>query len=122
MGERSPEPAPSEVDKLTMKTRILCAVVAAGMIGSVQASAQDVAAGEAVFQKVCKTCHGPKAQGLASFPKLAGNSADYLSMRLEQYRAGEKVGANTPLMAPHAAKLSDEDIANIATYIATSFE
>jgi len=105
-----------------MNIKIACAAIAAGMIGAAQAGAQDIGAGETIFQRQCKTCHGPKAQGLASFPKLAGNDADYLTQRLERYRAGEKLGPNTPLMAPHAAKLSDDDIANIATYVATSFE
>lgn len=78
----------------------------------------DASAGEALYKKNgCKNCHGPKAQGMASFPKLAGNSADYISMRLTQYRSGEKVGPNTPLMRPLAAKLTDEDITNIASYI-----
>lgn len=81
----------------------------------------DVAAGEAIYKKSCKSCHGPKAQGMASFPKLAGNPPEYIASRLMQYRAGEKIGPNTPLMQPQAAKLSDEDIANIVGYIG-SFE
>lgn len=105
-----------------MKTRSLFAVLAACLIGMAQAAAQDIAAGETLYQKSCRNCHGPTARGMASFPKLAGNDAAYLAMRLEQYRAGEKVGPNTALMRPQATNLSDEDIANIASYIADSFE
>ncbi len=84
--------------------------------------AQDLPAGESLYQSVCKNCHGPTAKGLASFPKLAGYTAEYLTERLEQYRAGEKLGPNTALMKPNATGLSDEDIANLAAYIATTFE
>lgn len=79
----------------------------------------DIAKGKKHFRKNCRACHGSKAQGVASYPELAGQSADYLAMRLKQYRAGETLGPNTPLMAPRAKKLSDEDIANIVAYIDT---
>lgn len=105
-----------------MKNRFFAVAVLAGVLGAVQAVAQDVAEGEKIYQSECKSCHGPKAQGMASFPKLAGNSIEHIVMRLKQYRAGEKVGPNTPLMAPRAIDLSDDDIANIATFIVTTFE
>ncbi|MBJ3763341.1 c-type cytochrome [Maribius pontilimi] len=82
----------------------------------------DAAAGEEIYQSVCKNCHGQKAQGMASFPKLSDKDFEYITMRLEQYRSGEKVGANSALMMPHAAELSDDDIANLAEYITTSFD
>lgn len=107
---------------MSLKTRILFAAFVASMIGTVPAAAEDMAAGETLYQKSCRNCHGPTAAGMASFPKLTGNDAAYIVMRLEQYRAGEKVGPNTALMRPQATNLSDEDIANIASYIANSFE
>lgn len=90
----------------------------AALLCAPAAFAQDTAAGEEIYQSVCRNCHGPSAKGMASFPKLAGQDAAYLESRLIQYREGEAVGPNTALMAPHAAALSDEDIANIAGYIA----
>ena len=92
-----------------MRTGLLFSIVAAGAIAAGQAGAQDAAAGETLFQKTCKNCHGPKAQGMASYPKLSDKETDYVVMRLEQYRAGEKIGPNSMLMIPHAAKLSDEE-------------
>jgi len=86
------------------------------------ASPVDLAAGETLYKANCKNCHGPTAKGMASFPKLAGKDTDYLASRLMQYRSGEKVGANTPLMMPQAAKLTDEDIANVVQYIVKNFE
>jgi len=82
----------------------------------------DLEAGEAAYQAVCRNCHGPKAQGLASFPKLADKDADYLTGRLKTYRAGESVGPNSMLMIPHAQGLSDQEIANIVGYITTAFQ
>lgn len=82
----------------------------------------DIAAGEEIYQDTCRSCHGPKAQGMASFPKLAGHDAEYLEIRLEQYKAGETVGFNSGLMIPVASALSDEDIANVAAYISETFE
>jgi cytochrome c553 len=77
----------------------------------------DAAAGAEYYENVCSNCHGPTAKGMASFPKLVGHDADFLVMRLEQYRGGEKVGANTALMAPVAADLTDADIANLVAFI-----
>jgi len=105
-----------------MKIQALTGLAVAILLCAGHAGAQDVAAGEAAYQSVCRNCHGPTAKGMASFPKLSGNSADYLEGRLKQYRAGEQVGYNTALMRPHAAELSDEEIANLAAYIATTFE
>ena len=56
------------------------------------------------------------------FPSLAGHDAGYISTRLMQYRAGETVGPNSPLMKPVAATLSDQDIANLAAFISTEFQ
>jgi cytochrome c553 len=59
---------------------------------------------------------------MASFPKLAGHDAEYLLERLQQYHAGEKVGPGSALMIPVAQDLSEEDMANVAAYIASTFE
>jgi cytochrome c553 len=113
---------PTEARMMRMKTGILLTVVSVGMIGAVQAGTQDIEAGKKLYQSVCRNCHGPSAKGMASFPKLTGQSTEYLASRLEQYRAGEKVGANSSLMIPVAAKLSDDDIANLAAYITITFQ
>jgi cytochrome c len=81
----------------------------------------DLAAGEAHYQASCRNCHGPKARGMASFPKLSGKDMAYLVTRLEHYRAGEMVGPNSALMFPIAADMSDQDIANVAAYITANF-
>jgi len=105
-----------------MPARILAMTAAFVMTCAPAARAQDASGGEALYQGLCRNCHGPTAQGMASFPKLAHQSEAYLVERLKQYRAGEKVGPNTALMQPNAADLSDAEIASVAAYIATNFD
>lgn len=105
-----------------MKTGIMLAIAATGLLGGGQADAQDTTVGEELYGSVCRNCHGPTAKGMASFPKLVGHDAEYLTMRMEQYRAGETVGPNSALMMPHARDLSDEDIADVVAFITTEFD
>ncbi|MEW6445689.1 MAG: c-type cytochrome [Pseudomonadota bacterium] len=81
-------------------------------------SAGDVAAGKAKYA-TCAACHGANGEGGGAFPKLAGLSAADAEGKLKKYRAGEQVGAQTALMAPNAAGLSDAEIANLAAFIAS---
>jgi cytochrome c553 len=118
-----------------MKRLFLLAGIVAGFLGPIGVGAQEsptakdlnVAAadgslGEEKYQSICRNCHGRTGKGLASFPKLAGKDADYLVSRLLAYRAGDKIGPNSPLMWPLAADLTDEDIANLTAYITTEFK
>lgn len=82
----------------------------------------DFEAAEKIFRKSCRACHGNKAQGAASYPKLSDKEPEHIAEMLERYRAGEKIGPNSILMIQHAKKLSDEDIANLAVYVATAFD
>jgi len=107
----------------------LCASVASAE-GQVETSTQpavaevaiDIEAGKKRYMRECRGCHGPTAKGLASYPRLVGHPSAYIAERLKQYRAGEKLGPNTPLMAPRARKLSDEDIANLAAFVVSLAE
>lgn len=97
---------------------IAAGVVALSATGPVQSA--DLEAGKALYQ-TCITCHGPAGQGQAIFPALTGKDIEYLIDKLTRYRAGEQVGPHTALMAPHASALSDDDIANVAAFIAEEF-
>ncbi|MEL6478924.1 MAG: c-type cytochrome [Pseudomonadota bacterium] len=104
-----------------MTARALIAAALTSFLAAAPVAAQDLDSGAKLYKKECRGCHGRTGKGLSSYPKLAGKPQDYLAERLEQYRAGKKLGPNTPLMAPRAKKLSDADIANLSNYIATSF-
>lgn len=100
---------------------LLLMAVFFGALPMAPSHAQDLKAGEKIYKKVCKACHGPTAKGMASFPKLTGQSVEYLADRLTDYKSGKKVGPNTPLMAPRAANLSDDDIVNVSNFIVAKF-
>ncbi|MEM6940652.1 MAG: c-type cytochrome [Pseudomonadota bacterium] len=77
----------------------------------------DIAAGKKLYRRNCRGCHGATAMGASSYPMLVGFPADYLIYKLERYRAGDRFGPNTPLMAQRVKKLTDQDFANVAAFI-----
>lgn len=103
---------------MQLRSAVLYLGTAIALVATMPAGAGDVDAGKKLYKKECRSCHGPTAKGLASYPKLRGQTAEYLADKLERYRAGEKFGPNTPLMAPKAKILSDDDITNITEFIA----
>lgn len=86
-------------------------------VDAIQKLVGDPAVGEKQYRRECRGCHGPTAKGLASYPGLVQHPPDYIVDRLARYRSGEKIGPNTPLMAPRAKKLSDGDIADLTAFI-----
>ncbi|MEM8876576.1 MAG: c-type cytochrome [Pseudomonadota bacterium] len=97
----------------------LCAVL---VLGAADARAGDAAAGKERYLVNCVNCHGGTGKGMASFPALIGRDAEYIAGRLEKYRAREMVGPNSAIMMSLAGELSDDDIANLATYVSTTFQ
>jgi cytochrome c553 len=91
-------------------------------LGTAPAAAADLAAGQQIYASECAQCHGRTGRGTAVFPTVRGKSAEFIAERLTQYRAGERVGPNSPLMIAAASDLSDPEIADVAAYIAASFE
>ena len=77
------------------------------------AMAGDAAAGKA-RAAACAACHG--AAGISAngmWPNLAGQKEVYLVKQLKAFRDGDR---KDPMMAPMAAGLSDDDVANLAAY------
>jgi cytochrome c553 len=79
----------------------------------------DVDAGR-VKAWTCSGCHASEAYKniypTYSVPKLRGQSAAYIAAALKAYRAGERPH---PTMRAQAGSMTDEDIADIAAYIAS---
>ena len=66
---------------------------------------------------LCAGCHG--ATGLnpsANFPNLAGQQAEYIVKQLKAFKAGTRID---PTMAPMAATLSEQDMADVAAYFSS---
>ena len=88
-----------------------------------QLQKQQAAAAEDPFSSIrglwagCAACHGNEGQGMGVFPKLAGQSADYISGRLYQYQNNETVGNMSSTMWAQAGMLSDSDISTISQFI-----
>lgn len=75
----------------------------------------DVAAG-AAKATVCVACHGPNGNAIVpTFPKLAGQRAEYLQGELLKFKRGAR--PDSPMTAL-ALPLTDEDIRNLAVYFA----
>jgi cytochrome c553 len=67
----------------------------------------------------CLACHGPNA--LETYPRLAGQNPVYFVARLKRYR-DKKIDSTdgAAIMRPIAAKLSDQQIQDLAAYFAAS--
>ncbi|TCS70029.1 cytochrome c553 [Sulfuritortus calidifontis] len=95
------------------------ATPAAAAPAATTASAADLSAGQAKYKTMCAGCHGPKAEGIANYPKLAGQPADSLAAKLAKYRAGEKVGPMSTTMMPIARMLSEAEVKQVSAYLAS---
>lgn len=77
--------------------------------------ADDLAAGRTKAQ-ACAVCHGPLGVSVQpDAPNLAGQPAIYLSAQLRAYRSGARQHA---VMSVMAKPLTDDDIAQLATWFA----
>lgn len=65
----------------------------------------------------CAACHGAEGQGMGPFPRLAGQNADYIYQRLQQYKNRETVGSMSSTMWAQAGMLSDDDMKTIGKFI-----
>lgn len=68
----------------------------------------------------CQGCHGivgyKNAYPSFKVPKIGGQSAEYLSNALTEYRTGNR---KHPTMQAQAQSFSDQDIADIAAFLST---
>lgn len=102
--------------------RAAAPVVALAALGAF-ASSPAAAAGDPVAGKTlgwtCLGCHGietyKNVYPTYSVPKLRGQHAEYLAIAIKAYRTGERSHGT---MHAQAASLSDQDIENVAAYLA----
>jgi cytochrome c553 len=68
----------------------------------------------------CAGCHSPDGGGIeaAGYPRLSGQTTDYVAKQLNAYRDGERAaGQNASIMMDVAAKLTDQEIEAVASYV-----
>ena len=103
---------------MIIKTKI--AFIAALLLLSGTAAAEGDAADGAAIGYSCLGCHGIEGYRNAypSFrvPKLGGQTATYLEIALRGYRDGMR---EHPTMVAQAASLSDQQIADVAAFLAS---
>jgi len=75
------------------------------------------AQGNAAGAPACALCHAFNggSDGSAAFPRIAGQSAFYLSEQLRAFSSGDRLNA---VMSPVAKALSEDDIADVTAYYA----
>ncbi len=91
---------------------------------SAQAVAGNIEAGKAVAQKYnCAACHGADYNTPLdpSYPKLAGQHADYLKHALVAYQRGANVanGRGNAIMGGIAKPMSKKEMEDVAAYLAS---
>lgn len=68
----------------------------------------------------CSGCHGPTGAGqpAALYPRIGGQNGAYTLNQLKAYKSGERAGGkHAPIMVAIAAKLTDDEIAALASYV-----
>ncbi len=106
-----------------MKKLVSALVFGAFSLGATSlASAADVTKGEALAKKYnCASCHGADYNKPIdpSYPKLAGQHAEYLTHALHAYKRGAGANGRTnPIMSAQVQPLSNQDMADIGAYLA----
>jgi mono/diheme cytochrome c family protein len=96
-----------------------------------EAPGADLSNGRAVFARICSLCHQPNGQGVAGvFPPLAGSQIAtekdprrIIRIVLNGFQGPVEVSGKTynNIMTPQGALLSDRDIADVLSYVRSSW-
>ena len=101
---------------MIVRNLIAGAALALAAGGVAAAPSPDADAGKTKSQ-ACAACHGPTGNESVdpTYPRLAGQYADYLAKALRDYKTGARKNA---IMAGFATTLSDQDIADLSAFFA----
>lgn len=67
----------------------------------------------------CAICHGDGLKGMGDVPRIAGLFPTYIARQLYYLQGGESAGAASAMMTPVVGRITDDDILNIAAYVAS---
>lgn len=92
--------------------------------GSAGENPTQIASGKKMFEQgissenvpACSACHGAKAAGSATFPRLAGQHREYLVAQLQAFRSNAR---NNPTMHLIVQHVTDSQIRDMAAYLAS---
>lgn len=101
--------------------RQLPAVALAAAFGAISLAPALAADGKAIYaDKGCAACHGEDAKTplQEGFPKLAGQSADYMLNQMKDIKAGARTnGQSVDSMKPIVEDMSEDDMKAVAAYL-----
>ena len=96
-----------------MKKIIFSLILAFGLMNAAQAAKGDAAAGK-TKAAACGACHGPAGiSAMGIYPNIAGQKDAYIIKQLNDFKSGARTDM---MMAPMAANLSEQDMADLAAY------
>jgi cytochrome c553 len=85
--------------------------------GATKLAPVDIAAGKAIAERECKSCHTMSGKGAApGIPNLAGQLDRYLISSLKEYKDGMRSHGTLRAIAAH---LNEADTRNVAAYFAS---
>jgi cytochrome c553 len=88
-------------------------------VGSIKRGEALVTTGGSGKTLRCSICHGQDLKGLGNVPFLAGRSPSYLVRQIYDIQKGSRHGGYSPLMKEAVAKLTLEDMVDIAAYVSS---
>lgn len=104
----------------SLVTLFACAALFAMPVGAEESkptAAPDLAKGEASFNAVCSACHGAEGNSqIPANPKLAQQHPAYLVKQLQEFKSDKRA---SPVMKGFASMLGDEDVKNVAYWLAS---
>mgnify|MGYP006234801541 FL=1 len=65
----------------------------------------------------CAGCHGMNGEGMGMFPKISGQSKEYITTALSEYKNRQERGRQSMIMWSQASFLSDRDIDTLGEFI-----
>lgn len=66
----------------------------------------------------CAGCHQPAGEGNERYPRLAGQHATYTVAQVQAFKAGTRTNDKARVMRAVAARMTEQEIAAVAEYIA----
>lgn len=116
VGQRVIEFANNPAAVRQMAEPAFIAFVPPGALGSGRNLVTTGAAGKTME---CAGCHGDKLQGTEDIPGIAGRSPVYIARQIYSFKNGVRKGPFAEIMKEVVAKLSDEDVVAISSYVSS---
>jgi cytochrome c553 len=68
----------------------------------------------------CTACHGPEGMGMddAAYPALSGQDEAYVNKTLRDFRAGNRMNDNASMMRTIVARLNEDELSALASFVA----